>query len=190
MANEGTEPGDSTAAPTGGDAGTTAAATVTAPAASQPDPTLLSRLSGLDAKVTSLVEQNTVKDSTIADLRKQIAEMQAGTVNADEALRAQVAAKEAEIAQARQEAALANIKATFPETFGVLGAAAAYLTADQLAAAEARFAGVASTEPPVPVGTGAPRSPASGAKAIEDMSIAELTAHLSGMPRSVLGLAD
>ena len=74
----------------------------------------------------------------------------------------------------------------------MLGEAAASLTADQLAASEARFAGVPyeSTTPPVPGSTNAPRTPAAGAKAIEDMSIAELEKHLKSMPRSVLGLQD
>lgn len=192
MAEDGNQPGDGTAAPEGGAAGTPAAAPAPAAAASQQDTTFLSRIAGLDAKVTSLVESNTAKDKELETLRKQIADAQAGVVNADEALRAQVAAKDAELAQARTDAALARIEAKYPETFSVLGAAAATLTVDQLAASEARFAGVPSetTTPPIPVGTGAPRTPAPGAKAIEDMSLAELEASLKAMPRSVLGLAD
>lgn len=187
MAEAVTQPGDGTAAPEGGDAGTPAAAPATAPTASGQDATLLSRIAGLDAKVTNLVSQNTEKDATIEALRKQVAEMQAGTVDKDEALRAQVAAKDAELAQVRREAALANIRAQYPETFSVLGEAAASLTADQLAASEARFAGVAAVpETPVPVGANPARPAAPAAKAIEDMSLAELRTHMRTFDPSVL----
>src|SRR6478735_5969229 len=139
MAEAEVTPGDGTAAPEGGAEGTPSAAPATAGAASPQDTTLLSRISGLDAKVTSLAESNKAKDTTIEALQKQVAEMQSGTIDKDEALRAQVAQKDAELELVRKEAALARIEAKYPETFAVLGEAAAALTADQLAASEARF---------------------------------------------------
>jgi hypothetical protein len=160
----------------------------------QPDEvtTLRSRNAGLDAKVTSLLGETAREKAAREAAEQKLRDYEAGKVNADEALRAQLSEKEQELAQARREAALARIEAKYPETFSVLGEAAASLTADQLAASEARFAGVPAEvhTPPVPGATNAPRTPGAGTKAIEDMSIAELEASLKGMPRSVLGLSD
>ena len=137
--------------------------------------TLRSRNAGLDAKVTELTKAQKAAEAQAAEALAKLTDYEAGKVDADEALRAQLSAKDAELALIRNEAALAKIEAKYPETFGVLGEAAAALTADQLAASEARFAGVKdeTTTPPVPVGTNAPRSSAPK-KSIEDMSAAEL----------------
>jgi hypothetical protein len=189
MAEDGTPTGDQTTAPEGDAAAAAATPPATPQAASTPDNTLLSRIAGLDAKVTALVNETAREKAAREAAEQKLRDYEAGTVGADEALRAQVAAKDAELAQVRKEAALTAIKAQYPETFSVLGEAAATLTADQLAASEARFAGPAETSAPVPVGINAARQPA-GTKAIEDMSIAELEKHLKTMPRSVLGLSD
>lgn len=164
-----------------------------APAAgtqTQPDEvtTLRSRNAGLDAKVTELSKAAKAAQEAAAAAAQRLADYEAGKVGNDEALRAQLEAKEAELAQVRKEATLARIEARYPETFGVLGEAAAALTADQLAAAEARFAGVAGALPetPKPVGVNPQRPISSGSKAIEDMSAAELRAHLKSFDPSVM----
>lgn len=152
--------------------------------------TLRSRNAGLDAKVTELSNASKAALAAKEAAEQKLRDYEAGKVDADEALRAQVQAKDTELAQVRLEAKLARIEAKYPETFGVLGEAAAALTEDQLAASEARMAGVpVESSTPTPIGGNAPRVPV-GAKAIEDMSIAELEKHLRDMPRSVLGLSD
>ena len=164
----------------------TAPATGTPPAADEVT-TLRSRNAGLDAKVTELTNATKLAEQRAAEAAQKLADYEAGTVSKGEALRAQLASKEAELAQARQEAQVARIAAKFPETFGVLGDAAAALTEDQLAASEARFAGVPATpETPKPMGANPPRTPG-GAKSIEDMTAAELRAHLATFPISSWG---
>lgn len=145
--------------------------------------TLRSRNAGLDAKVTALQTETAAAVAAAAAAAAKLADYEAGKVNADEALRAQLAAKDAELAQARREGALNSIKSQYPETFGVLGDAAANLTADQLAASEARFSGIPATPTettakPVPGATNGARPPVT-AKNIEDMSAAELRAHMT-----------
>lgn len=113
---------------------------------------LRSRNAGLDAKVTEL---STAAKSAAKERDEALAKLsdyEAGKVGADEALRAQLDAVKAEAAQARQEALLARIEAKYPETYAVLGEAAASLSVDKLAEAEARFAGVPSepATPPAP----------------------------------------
>lgn len=148
-------------------------------ASGQADTTLLSRIAGLDAKVTSLTQETAKEKAAREAAEQKLRDYEAGKVGADEALRAQVEAKDAELAKVRQEARLAKIEAKYPETFGVLGEAAAGLTDDQLAASEARFVGVGeSSTPQKPLGNNQQRQQASGSKAIEDMSPAELRAHL------------
>jgi hypothetical protein len=142
--------------------------------------TLRSRLAGLDAKVTALQGETAAEKSAREAAEQKLRDYEAGKVNADEALRAQLAEKETEAAAARRDAALARIEAKYPETFAVLGEAAASLTADQLAASEARFAGVPApveTSTPVPPANNGARPPTTR-KNIEDMSAAELRAHM------------
>jgi len=140
--NEGTPPAEGEAQP--------APAAGTPP---QPDEvtTLRSRNAGLDAKVTELSKAAKELAAARDALAAQLAEAQKGVLDKDEALRAQLAAKDAELAQARAEAKVARIAQAYPETFGVFGDAVANMTPEQLAAAEARFKGVADAgEPPAP----------------------------------------
>lgn len=168
------------------DAGQTPAPAA-APQSADEVTTLRSRLAGLDAKVTSLTQETAKERAAREAAEQKLRDYEAGKVGADEALRAQVEQKEAELALVRKEAALARIEAKYPETFSVLGQAAAALTPDQLAASEARFAGVAAPpETPVPLGSNPARPQAPAAKAIEDMSIEELKAHLRTFPASVM----
>ena len=151
--------------------------------------TLKSRNAGLDAKVTELQKEATAAKAAADAAAAKLADYEAGKVGADEALRAQLQVKEAELTETRKLAALARIEARFPETFGVLGAAAASLTEDQLAASEARFAGVAAPpETPRPVGANPQRPTAPGTKALEDMTADELRKHLATFSGSVWGL--
>lgn len=149
--------------------------------------TLRSRNAGLDAKVTAL-QREAAEAKRIADeAARKLADYESGTVEASEALRAQIAAKDAELAAVRKEATLAKVAAAYPETFNVLGDAVQYMSADQLAEAEARFKGVPaeSTVPPVPVGNSVSRAPAAATKSIEEMSLAELKEYA---PRAFAGL--
>lgn len=181
--NAGTEP-------QGGEAQPSESPAPAAGTPTQPDEvtTLRSRNAGLDAKVTELLNAQKAAEEARQAAEAKLAAYEAGKVGADEALSAQLAAKEAELATVRREASLAKIAAKYPETFGVLGDAAAALTEDQLAASEARFAGVPSepAETPVPVGVNPRREQAAPPKAIEDMSPAELRDHLKTFDPSVL----
>lgn len=123
--------------------------------------TLRSRNAGLDAKVTELTKTVSSAQAQAVEAAKKLADYEAGKVNADEALRAQLAEKDAELATTRREAQMARIEASYPETFKVLGDAAASLSADKLADAEARFTGVAAaseTPAPKPIGNNGPRT--------------------------------
>lgn len=159
-----------------------APATGTPAAAPDEATTLRSRNAGLDAKVTELTLAKAAAEAAAQASATKLADYEAGKVNADEALRAQLAAAQGETATARKEAALALVEAKYPETFAVLGEASASLTADQLAASEARFRGVPAeptetTIKPTPLSTGTARPPTT-AKNIEDMSAAELRKHM------------
>lgn len=128
----------------------------------QPDEvtTLRSRVAGYTAKVNELT---TAQKALLAErdaLKAQLDEARRGVVDKDEALRSQLTAKEQEIEAVKREAALARIEAKYPETFAVLGEAAANLTPEKLAEAEARFRGVAAetTEPPKPIGNNPPKT--------------------------------
>lgn len=182
---DGQAQGDATGAAEGDGSAASQQSATAGSASPQVDPaTLLSRLSGLDAKVTSLQQQSAADRAAREAAERKLSEYEAGKVGADEALRAQLAEKDAELAKVRQEARLAGIQSKYPETFGVLGEAAAALTEDQLAASEARMAGTGT--PPPPLGT-APARPVSGTtKAIEDMSLAELRNHLKSFPEDVM----
>jgi len=171
--NEGT-------APEGEEAQQDATASVGTPTTLDEVTTLRSRNAGLDAKVTELMKATQAAQDAAAAAAQKLADYESGKVQADEALRAQLQAKEAELAQVARDAALARIEAKYPETFAVLGEAAASLSVDQLAASEARFAGVPATvetKVPTPVGNSAARQP-SQAKDPESMSSAELQAYM------------
>lgn len=112
---------------------------------------LKSRNAGLDAKVTELTTKAKNFEQQAATMAAKLADYEAGKVGADEALRAQLAVKEAEAQAARQEAKLARIEGKYPETFGLFGDAAAAMTEDVLAASEARLQGVpADADAPTP----------------------------------------
>lgn len=122
-----------------------AAATGT-PAPKDEVTTLRSRNAGLDAKVTSLTQAQKDAQARADAAEAKLRDYEAGKVNADEALRAQLQAKEAELVTERQASALSRIEAKYPETFAVLGEAALNLSAEKLAEAEARFKGVADDD--------------------------------------------
>jgi len=149
--------------------------------------TLRSRNAGLDAKVTELSKATKVAQEAAAAAAQKLADYESGKVQGDEALRAQFQAKEAELALVKREAALSRIEVKYPETFGVLGEAAAALTEDQLAASEARMSGAGLSETPTPLGSNPPRNLAAANKSIEDMNTAELRRHLATFPRAMWG---
>ena len=122
--------------------------------------TLKSRNAGLDAKVTTLLESEKAAIARAEAAEARALELAAGKDNGDAELRAQLKARETELDTARREALLARIEAKYPETYAVLGEAAANLSADKLAEAEARFKGVAGeTSAPVkPVGNNPSRT--------------------------------
>jgi hypothetical protein len=184
--NEGTAPVEGQAPVIDAAPAAAASGTVT-----QPDEvtTLRSRNAGLDAKVTELSKAEKAAIARAEAAEARAIELANGKDNGDAELRAQLSAKDEELGKVRREAALARIEAKYPETFGVFGDTAASMTEDQLAASEARFAGVTETSTPTPAGINAPRVIA-GAKAIEDMTAAELEKHLLTMPKSVMGLSD
>jgi hypothetical protein len=143
--------------------------------------TLKSRNAGLDAKVTELAKAAKAAEQRAAEAAQRLADYEAGKVGNDEALRAQLQAKDVELTAARQEAALARIEAKYPETFGLFGAAAAGLAEDVLAASEARLRGVAPEEQenPNPIGNNPTRTAQGGAtagNAPKAKTIAELEA--------------
>ena len=140
---------------------------------------LRSRNAGLDAKVTALSTQAKEALARAEAAEKRALELAEAKDNGDAELRAELERIKAENAQTRREAALVRIEAKYPETFGVLGEAAATLTEDQLAASEARMAGVpAETEAPTASGANPPRTPASPPKA---KTADELEAELKAM---------
>jgi hypothetical protein len=148
---------------------------------------LKSRNAGLDAKVSELLRAQAAEKARADAAEARAMELAAGKDNGDQELRAQLQAKEAELTETRKLAALNRIEAKYPETFGVLGAAAAGLTEDQLAASEARFAGVTETSAPRTLGSNPQRPVSAGPKALEDMTVAELEKHIKGFDPSVLG---
>lgn len=174
--NEGT-------APEGGEAqAETETSTTGTPAPKDEVTTLRSRNAGLDAKVTSLMTQAEAAEAARKAAEQKLADYEAGKVQGDEALRAQLSTKETELAEARREAALAKIEAKFPETFAVLGDSAATLTPEKLAEAEARFKGIAAeAENPKPIGNNPSRvqGGASGASNKAEITVKDREAHLA-----------
>lgn len=153
----------------------------------QPDEvtTLRSRNAGLDAKVTSLSQQYAAEKAAREAAEARALALAESKENGDQELRAQLGRERAALALAQREAALARIEAQYPETFAVLGETAATLSADQLAAAEARFKGVAASgDTPPPLGANPARTSSAPAKNIEDMTTAELKAHMRTFARA------
>lgn len=113
---------------------------------------LTSRLNGQTAKVGELTGTLKAKDEALAAALKRVADLEAGTVSADEAAKAQVAAAKAELESERRERRVDSLKTRFPESFSVLGDAAFSLDETSLAANEARLLGDAGgDEPPTPL---------------------------------------
>jgi seryl-tRNA synthetase len=139
---------------------------------------LRSRASGLDAKVTELNKARADLQAERDALAAKLAEAQRGVVDKDEALRAQVAAKDAELATARREAALARKAAKFPEAFGVFGDEIAEMSDEKLAAAEARFQGE-GVEAPTPRGINGAKTGAAGGAAAKTLTIEDQKARMA-----------
>lgn len=148
---------------------------------------LRSRNSGLDAKVTSLAAQAAAEKARADAAEARALALAEGKANGDAELRAQLEAERTAAATARAEARKARLETKFPETLSVLGDAALSLTDDQLAASEARMSGAGfEGGTPRPVGANPQRSQSGAPKAIEDMSLAELRAHMLTFPASVM----
>jgi hypothetical protein len=126
------------------------------PAAPDEVTRLRSRNAGLDAKVTELSKTLKALNEELASAKSALDEAQKGVVDKDEAFRAQLTARESELAELRTSVKVATIARDYPETYGVFGEAVANMSSEQLAAAEARFAGIDNSEPaetkPKPVG--------------------------------------
>lgn len=166
----------------------------TAPVAGTPAPqdevtTLRSRNAGLDAKVSELLKAQATEKARADAAEARALELAQGKDNGDQELRSQLQAREQELAETRKLAALTRIEAKYPETFGVLGAAASTLTEDQLAASEARFAGVTESSAPRTLGANPQRPATAAAKALEDMTADELRKHLSTFSSAAWGLS-
>lgn len=114
------------------------------------DATLASRYAGQTARVNVLMGEKQAAEDRAAAAERKLQEYEAGKVNADEALRAQLAAEQAKTAAAEQKAALALVKAQYPETFAEFGDLVAGWPEDKLAAAEARLSGVVTPQSPTP----------------------------------------
>jgi len=142
--------------------------------------TLKSRNAGLDAKVTTLSQQIAQERAAREAAEARALELAQGKTNGDEELRAQLTKAQEVIAAAEKRAQIADIKATYPEAYSVLGDVVANMTPDALAAAEARFLGVPaeSNRPPEPIGNNAAR-PQTGVKSIQEMNLAELKAYMA-----------
>jgi hypothetical protein len=109
---------------------------------------LRSRQAGLSAKVTHLKAELaalvTERDAAVA----RASDLEQGKVSGEEALRAQLSAKEAEIEQTRREATTAKLSAKYPESARELGDLIGTFPEDKLAALEARLVGeVEDTSP-------------------------------------------
>jgi hypothetical protein len=141
----------------------------------------MSRIAGLDAKVTSLQSETTAQKQAREAAEQKLRDYEEGKVNADEALRAQLQEKDRELEQSRREAAVAKIASAYPETFGVFGEAVANMTPDQLAAAEARFGGTPSAGYR-PTGANPTRPTGAAAKDPSEMSLDELKAAVRNAP--------
>lgn len=145
---------------------------------------LRSRAAGLDAKVTELSKAQRAAEARAADAERKLSEYEAGRVSSDEALRAQLEAKNAEVEAARKELALARVESRYPEAFRELGDTAASLPEEKLAAIEARLSGASAqdTEPPTPRGNNSTRTQNGGTSAPKEETSADIIARLRTMP--------
>lgn len=190
-----TDVNDDTA--TGGESGTEsnapAGAAATAPAGS-PDElaTLKSRNSGLNKANGELQKALDAEKGARAAAEKAADDLRTGKTSEQEALAKLLADAKAEVAATKADAALARIEAKYPETHKLFGAATASMSADVLAASEARLTGAPDAgeketdKPPKPVGNNPQRG--AGAKNIEDMTSKELQDYMKSLDPSVMGL--
>ncbi len=169
--------------PEGGEAQSETTGTPTAP---DEVTTLRSRNAGLDAKVTSLTQQAAAEKARADAAEARALALAEAKENGDAEIRAQLEAERVASAQARAEARKARLETRYPETIAVLGDAALSLTDDQLAANEARLVGSGIGESPTPVGNNPARGQAASPKSIEDMSVAELRAHMLSFDPGVM----
>lgn len=165
------------------DAAAAAAAAASAGSGSGTDEVSLlrSRLNGQTAKVGELTNAQTAAQARIQQLEADLAAARGEKVTADEAAKALVEASKAELAAERAARVLEAKKARFPESFALLGDAAAALGETELAANEARLLG--DGEPPVPLKHNESKSSAaSNGGEKKAKSAADLTAELLAMP--------
>lgn len=146
---------------------------------------LKSRLAGQDAKITELTNKATAAETAAAAAAAKLTAYEAKTVGADEALRAQLVAEQQKTQAAEQKAALALIKATYPEAFAELGDAAAGLTEEKLASIEARLQGVAADgEAKTPRGVNGARTGAAAGTAAKPPTIADVEAQIRAQAKN------
>jgi hypothetical protein len=168
------------------DGATTGTPVVNPPASGEGDDVsvLRSRYAGQTAKVNELAAQKQALEAAKADLEKKLAEAQTGVASKDDAAKALLAAKDAEIAAIRREATVARIEAKYPEVYRELGDDAVALTEEKLAAMEARLSGGGEAhEPPPPRGQNPARTdgvPAGGREPKAETS-ADIIARLRTM---------
>jgi len=144
---------------------------------------LKSQFAGASAKVNELTGQIKTLKAQHKELQDQLRAAHEGTTTADEAAKALIAAKDAELAQVRREAQLARIESKYPEVFRELGEDAASLSAEKLAAMEARLkgAGFEDDEPPTPRGQQAARRDSTSVKP-QEKTLEDMYAELERMP--------
>ncbi len=100
---------------------------------------------------------------------------------------------EAELAAGKQAAAIAEKGAKYPEAYAELGTDIASMSAEKLAALEARLSGAKdsgeeSETTTKPIGNNPART-GSGPKSYDDMTSAELQAEMKKLPREAFGLS-
>lgn len=114
--------------------------------------TLRNRYAGQTAKVNALTAERDALLKERDALKAERDQYQKGEIDKDEALKTQLAAKDAELAEVRRQGALERIKGQYPETYKVFGDSIAGFSNEQLAESEARFkVGSEATEPPTPL---------------------------------------
>lgn len=155
-----------------------------------------------DSELASLRSRNSGLNAKVGELQKQLADERAARTAAEQAvatkagtddvLNQRIKELEAAIAANEAQAAIAQKGAKYPEAYSELGDDIANMSAEKLAALEARLTaakddGQETTTPPRPVGNNQQRQPA-GSKPIEEMTVEELKQSLKDQPREAFGL--
>lgn len=144
---------------------------------------LTSRLNGQTAKVGVLTNEKKTLEAQLAEARAEVKALRDGTVSADEAAKAEVAAAKAELEEERRARRTESLKSRFPETFEVLGDAAFALDESALAANEARLLGeTGGEEPPTPLRHQETRSTSTKKDEGKAKTAADYAAELEAMP--------